>query len=87
MFSIYMKTSAEAIFRRGNLNLGWSLYGCFWSLGSPFRGLTVGLEKAVLPVPPTKTKVPTTFTGAMNSEYSEEWLNAMKLDLESIKGN
>ena len=48
---------------------------------------TVGLEKAVLPVPPTKTKVPTTFTEAMNSEYSEEWLNAMKLELESIKGN
>ena len=23
----------------------------------------------------------------MNSEYSEEWLNAMKLELESINGN
>ena len=41
VFSIYMKTSAEAIFRRGKLNLGWSLYVFFWSLGSPFRGLTV----------------------------------------------
>ena len=48
---------------------------------------TVGLEKIVLPVPPTKINVPTTFTEAMNSEYSEEWLNAMKLELEIIKGN
>ena len=44
VFSICMKTSAEAIFRRGKLNLGWSLYGFFWSLGSPFRGLTVSGE-------------------------------------------
>ena len=29
VFSIYMKTLAEAIFRRGKLNLGWSLYVFF----------------------------------------------------------
>ena len=34
-----------------------------------------------------KIKVPTTFTEAMNSEYSEEWLNTMKLEIESIKGD
>ena len=33
---------------------------------------TVGLEKAVLPVPPTKIKVPIVFTESINSEYSEE---------------
>ena len=46
---------------------------------------TVGLEKAVLPVSSTKTKVQTTFIEAIYSEYSEEWFNAMKLELESIK--
>ena len=37
MFSIYMKTLGEAIFRRRKLNLGSSLYVFFWSLGSPCR--------------------------------------------------
>ena len=39
-----MKTVAEANFRRGKLNLGWSLYGFLWSLGPPFRGLTVTIN-------------------------------------------
>ena len=34
-----------------------------------------------------KIKLPTTFTEAVNSQYSEERLNAMKLEIESIKGN
>ena len=29
MFSMYMKTLAEAIFRRGKMNFGWSLYVFF----------------------------------------------------------
>ena len=46
---------------------------------------TVGLEKAVLPVPPTKIKVLITFTEATDSEYSEEWLKAIEPDLKSTR--
>ena len=48
---------------------------------------TVGLEKVLLPVTPSKLKVLITFTEAMNSEHSREWKNAMELELECIKSN
>ena len=50
-------------------------------------GLHSRIENVFLPVPPIQIKAPTTLTEAMNSEYSKEYLNAMKLEIESIKGN